>query len=360
MTERAGGPPPRLDTLGMWEAAASLPQCLREGLRAGREVFGAHAWELGSGEPVRSVALFGLGVGGLAAEAAAAVSAPHLGLPCSVIAAGDTAGMPGFVGPDTLAFAVSCGDGTGTETADSLREALVRGSRGAVVAGEGALSHLAAESGSPRCAPATVGGPAGGVGAFGAAVVSLLVALAHVGLSTDVASSAEAAAEALARRHDTFAAPEGSAEVLARRVGRTIPIVYGGGPVSGTAARWWKARVNRNAKAPAFAAQLPGLVHDELAGWGQGGDVTRQVMSLVLLRHTGEDPAAGALFDAVVAAVDEVMADVVEVRAEGDDDLARFLDLVAWGDFVSLFSAAREGVDPGPVPVVEELGRGSA
>ena len=66
--------------------------------------------------------------------------------------------------------------------------------------------------------------------------------------------------------------------------------------VAAVAARWWKAQVNLNAKAPAFAATLPELTHDELAGWGQGGDVTRQTMSLVLLRHAGEGPrAAGAV-----------------------------------------------------------------
>ena len=62
----------------------------------------------------------------------------------------------------------------------------------------------------------------------------------------------------------------------------------------------------------------------------------------------------------MVTATDEVMADVVEVRAEGDDDLARFLHLALWADFVSLYLAAREGVDPGPVPVIEELGAGPA
>ena len=77
---------------------------------------------------------------------------------------------------------------------------------------------------------------------------------------------------------------------LARRLGRTIPLVYGSAGVTAVAAQWWKTQVNLNAKAPAFAASLPELTHDELAGWGQGGDVTRQTMSLVLLRHAGEGP----------------------------------------------------------------------
>ena len=121
---------------------------------------------------------------------------------------------------------------------------------------------------------------------------------------------------------------------------------------------WWKAQVNLNAKAPAFAASLPELTHDELAGWGQGGDVTRQTMSLVLLRHAGEAPRIAGQFDAVRAATDEVMADVFEVHGEGDDDLSRFFDFALLGALVSLHLAAREGVDPGPVPAVDEAQAG--
>jgi hypothetical protein len=72
------------------------------------------------------------------------------------------------------------------------------------------------------------------------------------------------------------------------------------------------------------------------------------------LRHEGESSAVSALFSAVRAATEEVMADVLEVPAEGDDDLARFLDLVLLGELVSLELATREGVDPGPVPAVDE------
>jgi len=72
----------------------------------------------------------------------------------------------------------------------------------------------------------------------------------------------------------------------------------------------------------------------------------------------GDEPGA-APPDAVQAATDEVMADVFEVRAEGDNDLTRFFDLTLVGSLVSLHLAAREGVDPGPVPTVDEAQAGT-
>ena len=47
----------------------------------------------------------------------------------------------------------------------------------------------------------------------------------------------------------------------------------------------WKCDVNENAKAPAFWNAYPELDHNEICGWGQHGDVTRQLLTLVELRH---------------------------------------------------------------------------
>ena len=352
MSERAS-----LDTLGMWEAAAALPEQLSGALQVAGDAFGGTV-PLGGGA-CRAVAAFGLGTGQMAATAAAALSASDLAVPFWL---GDGSAVPAFVGADTLVLAVSSSGGT-AETLDAAAEAVDRGATVVAVGGEpeGALAGLADDAGFPWC-PVRAGG-AGGAGgesrsaaraALGAATVPLLVALARAGLRPDCTAAVQAASEALARRRDALVAPGSAPAELARRLGRTIPLVYGSAGVAAVAAHWWKAQVNLNAKAPAFAATLPGLTHDELAGWGQGGDVTRQTMSLVLLRHAGEAPRAAGLFAAVRAATDEVMADIFEVQGEGEDDLTRLFDLVLLGQLVSLHLAAREGVDPGPVPAVEE------
>ncbi len=352
--------PASLDTLGMWEAAAALPEQLSGALQVAGDAFGGTA-PLGGGA-CRAVAAFGLGTGQMAAMAAAALSARDLAVP---FWQGDGSAVPAFVGADTLVLAVSSSGGT-AETLNAAAEADDRGATVVAVGGEsdGALARLADDAGFPWC-PVHAGGAGGAAGegseshssaraALGAATVPLLVALARAGLRPDCAAAVQAASEVLAPRRDALLAPGGAAAELARRLGRTIPLVYGSAGVAAVAAHWWKAQVNLNAKAPAFAATLPGLTHDELAGWGQGGDVTRQTMSLVLLRHAGEGPRAACLFAAVRAATDEVVADIFDVQGEGEDDLTRLFDLVLLGQLVSLHLAAREGVDPGPVPAVEE------
>jgi glucose/mannose-6-phosphate isomerase len=121
------------------------------------------------------------------------------------------------------------------------------------------------------------------------------------------------------------------------------------------AATRWKTQFNENVKVPAFANVMPELCHNEICGWGQNGDVTRQVFRVVNLRHEFEHPQVGRRFELVSAIIDEVVGGIDEVVAEGDGPLAQLLDLVMFGDFVSLHRAAQEGLDPGPVPVLEEL-----
>jgi glucose/mannose-6-phosphate isomerase len=341
---------PPLDTLGMWEATAAQPEQLSGALRTAEDAFRGIAPHGEGRGALRAVAAFGLGTGAAACAAAAALSAPDLAVPFWV---GQGSALPAFVNAATLVLAVSPSGDT-EETLTAAEKAVERGAMVVAVGGapEGALARFATEAGLPWC-PVAPGGPAARA-ALGAATVPLLVALTRAGLRADCAPAVDAAATTLARRRDALLAPSGPAAQLARRLGRTIPLVYGSAGTAAVAARWWKAQVNLNAKAPAFAATLPELTHDELAGWGQSGDVTRQTMSLVLLRHAGEAPRAAGQFDAVRAATDEVMADVFEVQAEGDDELSRFFDLSLLGSLVSLHLAAREGVDPGPVPAVDD------
>ncbi len=52
---------------------------------------------------------------------------------------------------------------------------------------------------------------------------------------------------------------------------------------------------------------------------------------------------------------DEVVADILTVVAEGDGRLAQFMDLTLIGDIATLHLALDLGVDPGPIPVLDDI-----
>ncbi len=186
------------------------------------------------------------------------------------------------------------------------------------------------------------------------ALVSVLRALEQLGHHADVESSASAAVDQLCRRRDELTGSDGPAARLARRVGRTLPLVYGGDPVTGAVAARWKQQVNLGAKAASFANSLPELGDAELAGWGQHGDMTRQVFSLVVLRHDHEPDGTDARMARVYDMLDEVVHERHVVDAEGQGALAQVLDLAFYGDVFSHHLAQELEIDPGPVAVWSE------
>jgi glucose/mannose-6-phosphate isomerase len=338
--------PQYLDTLGVWDATVGLPEQLRAAAATAEAVL--EDTVLPRPGDIRSVVVFGMGSGATAAEAVAAYGTGRASVPVWV---GNGYESPAFVGPHTLAFAVSASGDT-EETIAAASAARARGAHLVVVSGVGALAAMAAASDLPLFeVPA---GPAPRT-ALGALAVPVLLTLSRAGILPDAAAELEGVATPLSRRRDALVGPGGPAERVARLIGRTIPLVYGSEGLTAVAARRWKTQINENAKAPAWWSAQPELSHNEICGWGQNGDVTRQLITVVALRHDAEHPQVGRRFELVAEMMREVVADVIEIRAEGDGDLAQLFDLILIGDFVSLWLSAQSGVDPGPVPALDEL-----
>lgn len=294
---------------------------------------------------IEQVLLLGAAEGELAARLVAAVVGPFLPVPvvrCSDFSA------PAFAAEGTLALALSWA-GEHPEVVEACTTGLAPGVPLVAVTGEGQLAEAArARGASVVPLPADVLAGRAATGALAAAAVGLLE---RAGLLPGADEWIRLAADQLTRRRDEVAGasdPFGTFGWLARRLAGTMPLVQGAGPVGGAAAASWASRVRLDARSPAWSSTMPALGHDEIAGWGQHGDVTRQVVSVVQLRHDHEHPSLAARF----AAVDELMAEAVagihELRAAGDGTLAQGLDLVLQGDLVALAMAAEIGLDPGP------------
>jgi glucose/mannose-6-phosphate isomerase len=256
------------------------------------------------------------------------------------------------VGEESLVFAISFSGNT-EETIEAATEAAVQGARVVAVTGGGELEKLAVGWGAPVISvPDGIPKPRAGLGAM---AIPPLVVLEEVGLFPGASQWIDFAVGQLQRRRDRLVRDDNEAAAIARRIGRTIPIIFGGNSLGAAAAMRWKNQVNENAKCPAFWATQPELSHNEVQGWGQHGDITRQTMSLVNLRHDHEHPQVSRRFDLVTEWLREVVAGVEDVWAEGEGELAQLLDLVLIGDFVSLYMAAHEGIDPGPIPVLDDI-----
>jgi glucose/mannose-6-phosphate isomerase len=142
---------------------------------------------------------------------------------------------------------------------------------------------------------------------------------------------------------------------LAKELTGRITIVYGGGPISGTAAQRWKTQINENAKMPAWWSLLPELDHNELVGWETLPSVTRDLLGIVALTDRADHPRVRARLAHSSDLTEFAVPWLAEVAAAGDSELARLMSLTASGDLVSWMLAEEAGVDPVPVVTIEKL-----
>ncbi|GMU77658.1 MAG: bifunctional phosphoglucose/phosphomannose isomerase [Acidimicrobiia bacterium] len=302
---------------------------------------------------VDHIVFCGMGGSGIVGDVVVAVGTATLPVPVVVLKQYRT---PAFIGPRSLVFAVSF-TGNTEETVGMARGAVDAGARLVTVGGGGELEVIGRQHALAHFpVPGDIPGPRFGLGAM---LAPAIVTLFRAGMLPEAHAGLVKAQEQLARRRDECS-PEvegvrNPARELARRIERTIPVIYGVGGLGAVAAMRWKQSVNENAKAPAFSNHHPELDHNEICGWGQHGDVTRQVFTLVELAQGLEDPRLARRAAATRALVEECVVQVLTVEAGGEGRLAQLLDLIYVGDWTSVYLALANDVDPGPIDAIDQL-----
>src|SRR4051812_6248156 len=125
-----------IDSLGFLDAVAGLPEQLTAAHAAAARIDAA---KLPDAAEIHNVVVLGMGGSGIAGDVLAAVANGSLPVPVTVLKQYRT---PAFVGPHTLAFALSYSGDT-EETVSMTTGAIEAGARVVVVSTGGALADLA-------------------------------------------------------------------------------------------------------------------------------------------------------------------------------------------------------------------------
>lgn len=368
-----------IDTLGMAAAVDALPAQLETALDAAVGVNVA-----ASSVPISNVIVMGMGGSGVAGDIVSALAAPVMPVPVTVAKGYE---CPAFVGPSTLAIAVSFSGNT-EETLEAASAAHDAGASVVAVTSGGRLADLAREWGAPLYeVDGSIPMPRAAVGAI---TVAPLVALERAGLLSGVAEwirSAAAQLRARCRGHSEgdlgslasaavgSVSSAGSLDEIVRAVanGEVLPVFYGGGALGAVAAGRAKAQVNENVKIPAYASAMPELCHNELVGWDLRSAVQdpsagsspgspsaahgTSPLAVIALRHDFEHPQLRRRYTYTQRVLDGARITVPyrELHAAGDGPMAQLFDLIYQVDVLSLRMAAAAGRDPGPVTLLTGL-----
>lgn len=260
--------------------------------------------------------------------------------------------LPAYVSENTLVFATSYSGNT-EETLSAYADAKQRGATVIAVTSGGKLAELAQSNGDP-----VIVIPAGQPPrtALGFMLVPVVHACEHLGLieSVDHASTYSLLEACTTDWGVETPFESNSAKQLAARLHGAVSVLYGLGGWQGLVANRWKGQINENAKNMTFANTFPELNHNEILGWvatkGQGVD-----RWVAVLLESGFESAKMKTRAAVTQSLTESVCEWHTVRAVGNSLYERILSLTFLGDFVSLYLAALNEVDPETIDSINIL-----
>jgi glucose/mannose-6-phosphate isomerase len=299
--------------------------------------------------PNQEVLVGGMGGSGIAGDYGAALAGPTLG---RVAVHKGYGPLPGWVKRSRPTVIAASYSGNTEETLDLVDAALEEGLPIVTITTGGRLGELTSENGWPGVTVPSGKQPRAAVGYMVGAVARLLTSLGVLPEQGDAVDEAAKLADA--------ATTEGSetwelANDLANDLVGKIAIVYGGGPISSTAAQRWKTQINENAKMPAWWSALPELDHNEIVGWETLPGTTRDLVGVIALTDVSDHPRVGSRIEHTAALTGPAVPWLAQVAATGESELARLISLTVCGDLVSYLLALGAGADPVPVETIEKL-----
>jgi len=301
------------------------------------------------GRQITGVVVTGMGGSALAALVAKAWLKNDLAIPFEIIRGYD---LPKYVGSNTLVIASSYSGNT-EETVSALAQAQAAGAQLGVIASGGKLVTIANEQNISHVSLPTGLQPRMGVIYNLRALLALLenFSLIH-GKSDEVAQLSQWLGTESAAWAPEIPTDNNYAKQLAEdAVGKT-PVFYGGALTSPVAYKW-KISFNENAKNVAFWNEYPEFNHNEFLGWTS--HPVEKPFAVFDLVSSFEHPQILRRFEISDRLLSGQRPKSTVVNLVGDSLIGQLL----WGsilaDYVSIYVATLNGVDPTPVELIEKL-----
>jgi glucose/mannose-6-phosphate isomerase len=261
---------------------------------------------------------------------------------------------PSYISGRTLFIAASYSGNT-EETLSALAEAEQKGAQIVVIASGGMLQETAQNKAYPFVLLPKVQQPRYGVLANLKAIIATLEAAGQTDeadATQQLHATAQFLKEAVQPWLPTVPTKDNPAKRLAIELAGKSPVVYAG-PLLAPAAYKWKINFNENAKNVAWWNELPEFNHNEFIGWDS--HPTQKPYAVIDLRSHLEHPRVQKRFELSDRLLSGKRPAAHVVNAQGENLLEHLLWTSAFGDFVSIYLALLNGVNPAPVDLVEKF-----
>lgn len=290
------------------------------------------------------------GMGGSSLSALLSQAWPGYSVPFEVCRTYD---IPAYVNQNTLFIAASF-SGSTEESLSALQQAESKGAQIAVIASGGELADIAREKGYAFAQLPQISQPRYGALYVLKAIVQILQAAKLV--NPEVVTELESQADWL-RQHTAGFRPDvptaqNPTKQLALEVMGSSPVIYASNVFAPVAYKW-KISFNENAKNVAWSGTYPEFNHNEFLGWTS--HPVDKPYTVIDLRSSLDHPQIQKRFEISDKLLSGKRPAAHSVELLGDTVLQQMLYGVAYGDFVSLYTALLNGLNPTPVDLITRL-----
>lgn len=325
----------RLDPKGMYDLTVGFPQQCERALAIAKEA------GLAKG-PARPDLVILTGLGGSAAggDFIRALFEAHGSVPYQV---NRDYFVPSYVNGATLVFACSYSGNT-EETLSAYQDAKQKGATIVCITSGGKLAEWARADGYPLI---LIPGGQPPRTSLGFLLMPVVVACEAYGLlpAFDHGSLVRHLQTCVDLWKVDVPTDSNPTKKLALELHGKVSVLYGLGSWQGLVANRWKGQINENAKVMTFANTYPELNHNEILGWVKAHEQGVTDWVGVVLK----DGTESAKMNKRCEVTERLTASICSwhhVTASGANLLEKAVSLALFGDFVSLYMAALNSVDP--------------
>lgn len=291
------------------------------------------------------------GMGGSALPALLSRSWPGYNLPFEV---SRQYNIPAYVSDKTLFIACSYSGNT-EETLSALAQAAEKHAFIVVMAGGGKLEEISKENGHLFVKIPKAEQPRYAVFYMLKAITAILESAGLLDAQDANAQLSQTSGflkESVKAWLPTVPQADNPAKKLAMELAGKSGVVYGG-PLMAPVAYKWKISFNENAKNVAWWDEYPEFNHNEFIGWSS--HPVDKPYGVVDLRSSFEHPRVLQRFELSDKLLSGRRPAAHVVDAQGETLLEHLLWTITFGDFVTIYLALLNGVNPTPVDLVEKF-----
>lgn len=318
--------------------------------KQGQQYLHSYGFKWTPPRPIHNVVVAGMGGSGLAAKAYKVIA--NLEVPFDIVQSYD---LPAFVGENSLVICSSYSGNT-EETLSVFEQAVNKGASGPMVVVVASGGKLLEQAQNQKLPYIQLPGGYQPRFTFGYQYRALVEIFAATLLRDGEITSLEAAAKKVEERLKAWIPMVPTKDNQAKRIALEIigksAAIYSG-PELWPAAYKWRISLNENAKHVAWANQFPEFNHNELMGWTK--QPTQKPYTVIDLRSKLEHPRVQKRLEVTERVLSGLRPAPIVVEAQGDNLLEQLLSTVALGDFVSLYTALLNGINPTPVELLEKF-----